>query len=233
MLNNKIKKVLLETKETKEKLLIEEKLIKSRVMMILESEDNIKNFESLSQSKKEKIAYKLLEEISFFEENKLMNEQLSDALGKIFGNSLSGILKTIVEPMVNSLLGTIGLTGHFKDFTVSYLTSNPTRLSTALKSCDEMTKLVAESLSESLIQMIKNQQGLDGKGHTLLRNALGDAISKIEFRQNIEKQINTIVCDVFEKMTSKASQVYDKLKPEVNNGIGGLIPSAITSSQPK
>ena len=43
MLDKNIKKAILETKEKKEKLLIEENLVKSRIMMIFESEKNIKN----------------------------------------------------------------------------------------------------------------------------------------------------------------------------------------------
>ena len=51
MLDKNIKKAILETKEKKEKLLIEENLVKSRIMMIFESEKNIKNFHSLSKKK--------------------------------------------------------------------------------------------------------------------------------------------------------------------------------------
>ena len=64
MLQKKIKKSLVETKNKKESILIEQKLIKSRIMMIVENEDNIKNFKSLPESKQEKIAYKLFEEIN-------------------------------------------------------------------------------------------------------------------------------------------------------------------------
>ena len=44
MLQKKIKKSLIEAKNKKESILIEQKLIKSRIMMIVENEDNIKNF---------------------------------------------------------------------------------------------------------------------------------------------------------------------------------------------
>ena len=44
-LNKEIKKALVEAKEQKERRLIEESLIKSKIMMIVESEDNIKNFD--------------------------------------------------------------------------------------------------------------------------------------------------------------------------------------------
>ena len=49
MLEIKIKKAILETKEKKEKLLIEQSLVKKRILMIFESEDNITNFGSLTK----------------------------------------------------------------------------------------------------------------------------------------------------------------------------------------
>jgi hypothetical protein len=234
MLEKNIKKVILETKEKKEKLLIEEGLVRSRIMMIVESENNIKNFKSLPKEKQEKIAYKLLEEINYLQETNLLNEQLMDFLGKIFGNSLGGILQTVAEPMVNSILGAIGLgDSYFGKFLVSFITSNPARLAKALKSCEELTKLVAESLAEAVFMMIQKQQGLEGQGYTFLRNALGGAVKDYGFIQSIEKQISGIVCELFGKMNNKASGVFDKLKTDVVGGVSGLIPSAASSSTPK
>ena len=234
MLDKNIKKAILETKEKKEKLLIEENLVKSRIMMIFESEKNIKNFNSLPKKKQEKIAYKLLEEINYLQETSLLNEQLMDFLGKIFGNSLGGIFQTVAEPLVNSVLSSIGLQGYFKDFLVSFITTNPARLSKAMKSCEELTKLIAEALSEAVFMMIQRQQGLEGQGYTFLRNALGGAVKDYGFIQSIEKQISGIVCELFGKMNDKASGVYDKLKTDVTSGgLGGLIPSLGTSATPK
>jgi hypothetical protein len=234
MLDKNIKKAILETKEKKEKLLIEENLVKSRIMMIFESEKNIKNFSSLPKKKQEKIAYKLLEEINYLQETSLLNEQLMDFLGKIFGNSLGGIFQTVAEPLVNSVLSAIGLKGYFKDFLVSFITTNPARLAKAMKSCEELTKLIAEALSEAVFMMIQRQQGLEGQGYTFLRNALGGAVKDYGFIQSIEKQISGIVCELFGKMNDKASGVYDKLKTDVTSGgLGGLIPSLGTSATPK
>ena len=69
MLEKQIKKAILEAKDNKEKFLIEENLVKSRILMIIESKDNIKNFNKLPKKKQEKIAYSLLEEINFLTEN--------------------------------------------------------------------------------------------------------------------------------------------------------------------
>jgi len=232
MLQKKIKKSLIETKNKKESILIEQKLIKNRIMMIFENKDNIKNFKSLPNAKQEKIAYKLFEEINYLQETNILNEQLMDFLGKIFGNSLGGVAQTIAEPMVNSLLMGIGLEGYFKDFLVSFMTSNPTRLATALKSCDELTKLVAEALSEAVFMMIQRQQGLEGQGYTFLRNALGGAVKDTTFIKSIETQISDIVCQMFDKMTDNASGVFNKLKSEDGKeGIGGLLSSLTSQSK--
>ena len=215
MLEKQIKKAILEAKDNKEKLLIEENLVKSRILMIVESESNIKNFNKLPKKKQEKIAYSLIEEINFLSENNILNEQLMDMLGKIFGSSFSGIVQTIVEPLVGSLLGKLGLGGFFKNALTSFLVSDPRRLAAALKDCKELTKLIAESLSEALVQMLGEKTGLEGTGYTFMRNALGDAVKETTFISNLENQLSGIVCSVFSGYSKKATDVYQKLKPVV------------------
>jgi hypothetical protein len=225
MLKKDIKKSLIETKEKQEKLLIEQKLINSRIMMIIESKDNLKNFHLLSEEKKFKMSYSIFEEIGYIEEQGLMTEQVWDFLGKIFGSSVGSIAQTMVEPIVNSILSAMGLGGYFKDFLVSLFTKNPLKLAKALTNCEELTKLIAQSLAEAVAMMILRQQGLEGKGYAFLRNALGDVANDTKFAQNIEKQISGIVCGIFGKMNDKASNVYTKLKSSTGgeSGIGGLL----------
>ena len=81
MLEIKVKKAILETKEKKEKLLIEQNLVKKRIIMVFESENNIKKFSSLSKVKREKIAYKLLSEINYLQDTNMLNEDLKDFMG--------------------------------------------------------------------------------------------------------------------------------------------------------
>jgi hypothetical protein len=217
MLDKKIKKVILETKDNKERLLIEENLVKTRVFTIMESQEIIENFQFLPESKKMKIALNLMEEIRFLDENKILNEQLMDYLGKLFGNQgLSSIVQTIVEPLVNSILSGIGIPdGFIKNTLISLFTSNPLELSRALKSCEALTKLVAESMVEGLVMMIKQQQGLEGKGYTIIRNLLGGAIKDTKFVQGLESQLTGIVCEIYRNFNKKASDVYTKLTPVV------------------
>ena len=55
-LDKKIKKKLLETKEQKDRLITEQEIVRSRIMMIFESQENIENWENLSEEKKFKIS---------------------------------------------------------------------------------------------------------------------------------------------------------------------------------
>jgi len=231
MLKNKIKKSIIETKEKKEKLLIEQRLVESRIMMIVESESNAKNFHSLSEEKQQKMMYSLLAEINYLDEQGMINEQLWDFLGKIFGNSFGGAVETIVEPLVNSLLSSLGLGGYFKNFLVSFITTNPLELAKALKSCEALTTLIADSLAEAVFMMIQKDKGLSGDGYTFIRNALGGAVKDTKFVDSLEKQLSSIVCELFGKMNDKASGVYDKLKTGMSDsgGLGGLLDKGKTA----
>ena len=231
MLKNKIKRSIIETKERKEKLLIEQRLVESRIMMIVESESNAKNFHSLSEEKQQKIMYSLLAEINYLDEQGMINEQLWDFLGKIFGNSFGGAVETIVEPLVNSLLSSLGLGGYFKNFLVSFITTNPLELAKALKSCEALTTLIANSLTEAVFMMIQKDKGLSGDGYTFIRNALGGVVKDTKFANSLEKQLSGIVCELFGKMNDKASGVYDKLKTGMadSGGLGGLLDKGKTA----
>jgi hypothetical protein len=223
MLKKDIKKVILETKERKEKLLIEQKIVENRFMMIFESKENVQNFHLLSEGKKQKIAKALFEEISYLQEQGLLNEQLWDLLKGIFGNSLGAATETLIEPLINSLLGAIGMgDSYFGKFITSIITTDPLRLAKALKDCKELTKLVAESLGEAVVMMIQQQKGLDGKGYTFLRNALLGVVKDSAFATKLEEQLSSIVCELFGKMNDKASGVFDKLKTSVTDKVGGL-----------
>jgi hypothetical protein len=215
MIEKKIKKVIKETKEQKEKILIEENLVKSRIFAIVESKEVIDNFEFLPEGKKMKISKNLIEEIRFLDENNILNEQLMDFLGKMFGNSLSGILQAAVEPLVNSILGGLGLSGFFKNALMSFILKDPRRLAKALKSCNELTALVSEALVEALVMMVQEQQGMQGTGYTILRNTLLGAIQDTKVVIELQDKLEDTVCGVYNNFNKKASNVYEKLKPEV------------------
>ena len=94
MLEKKVRTYLIEAKERKEKLLIEEKLIKDRFSMIFEGVKSEKDFKSLSEKKQIKISLKFIQEVVFLQKNGLMVEQqLGNQMSKLFGNAEKVISK--------------------------------------------------------------------------------------------------------------------------------------------
>jgi len=212
-MKKEIKKALIEAKEKKERRLIEDSLIKSRIMMIVESENNIKNFDSLPEKKKRKIADGILKEM-ISQDDQILNEGLWDAITSLFGSSFSGLAQMIGEPIVNSILGALGMEdGYFKSVMISFFTKNWGRLAKALKGdCKELTGLVAESLVEGMVIQLANSKGMTGAGYTFLRNTLEDALHSTSFIQGLENSLESTVCGLLNKFTSKATEVASNLK---------------------
>ena len=212
-MKKELRKALLEAKEQKERRLIEESLIKSKIMMIVESEDNIKNFDSLSEKKKRKIADGILKEIIVGNDD-LLNEGLMDIISSLFGSSFSGLAQMIGEPIVNSILGALGMEdGYFKSFMISFFTKNWSRLAKALRGdCKELTGLVAESLVEGLVIQLSNTKGMTGPGYTFIRNAIANSIQSSDFVQKLENSLESTICSLLNKFTEKATKVASNLK---------------------
>jgi hypothetical protein len=213
-LNKKIKSKILETKEKKEKFLIEEKIVKGRIYTIFENEKNIKNFKSLPEEKKIRIAFALFEELSYQNQNNLLTEDLTDIIKNIFGNGFSTIGQTIAEPAVNWILTALGMDDtYLKKFMVSFLTGKE-GFWNDFSDCRALTKAIASALAEAVVMQVQQSQGLSGAGWTALRNALGTAIRSTEFESSIENSISSVVCSVYDKFTGNASKVLSKLKSE-------------------
>ena len=65
MLEKKIKKTLIETKERKERLLIEERIVKDRVSILFEGIDSEEDFNKLTKKQKLNLSVKFLHEVSY------------------------------------------------------------------------------------------------------------------------------------------------------------------------
>ena len=214
MLKKEIRQRLLEQKGKKQTQLIESKIVESRLSIIISSKEK---FDSLSEEKKAKVVFEFFSEMRVLQEQGLISEQFGEILGKLFGQAPSGITQAFVEPLVSSILGWFGLSGYFLQFVTSFIVSDPARLARATKDCKELTKLIAEALSEAMVIMIQQSQGLEGKGHSILRNTLGGAIKETSFVQSLEEKLSEGVCGLFDKYTGSAENVLDKIKGKGND----------------
>jgi hypothetical protein len=221
MLEKRIKKSLIETKERKEKLLIEEKLIKDRFSMILGGINNEEDFKKLSEDKQLKLSLKIIQEFSYLQENGLIVEQdLGSLMSKLFGGWFGNMTQTIFEPMFNKMLTPLFGEGFFKDFLVSFLTSKPSEVIRAFNDCKLMTKLVAEGVSEAIAMQVGKSQGYTGVGYAFIRNSMADVLTGSAFIQGVEKGLGNTVCGILGKFSDNAKKVVEKVKDDTKTAVG-------------
>jgi len=215
-LNRNVRMALIEAADKKEKLLIEEKLIKNKIMMIFESEDNIKYFDYLPVNKQKKIGKEILIELLVLRGQRI-DEGLWDAITGIFGDIGKGVIQAIGEPFINSLLAFIGVPeGFFRNSLVSLLTKNWGRLGKAIKGdCKEITELLVEASIEALIMNFQQSNGDTGFGSSLFRNTIEEAIRGIA--GPLEDQLMSNVCNFVSKITGKAQKIAQNQTNDSNN----------------
>ena len=214
MLEKSIKKTLVETKEKKEKLLIERRLVESRIETVLGNVKTIEDFNRLSEDKQLRIGFALCQEIAYLQENKFINEDLVDTFKNLFGNLFSGgIMNTIYEKIIDKVLTALGVgEGFFKKFLVSFLASRPTELVRAISDCKLFTKLIVEGLTEAVVKWLQENTGTGGALADILRNSIGKTIRESKtFKVSIEKEFAGTICGLFEKYTSNAKNVLTNL----------------------
>lgn len=213
MVKKTIRKKLIEEQQKRQNRLIENKLVESRLAIIVESSEK---FQSLSPKKQRKVFFEVMNEVHSLQKQGLINEEFSftDILGKLFGQGWSAIGQAFVEPMIESILGWFNIKGPFAKFISSFIASKPQRLAAAMSDCRELTKLIAEALSETLVRTMAETKGMDGAGWGIIRNVLGGAIKDDAFIQGIENQMADGVCKLFGSFTDKAETVLNKVQGE-------------------
>jgi hypothetical protein len=222
MLEKKIKKTLFETKEKKERLLIEQKIVKDRVSILFEGINSEEDFNKLSKKQKLNLSIKFLHEMSYLQNTGLINEQnFGNILSSLFGGWFGNAIQTFVEPVLKGILVPWFGEGYFTNFIISLLTKNTGEFIRGLNDCKIMTKLIAQSISEAVFMQIQDAKGLNSPGYVFLRQSMGDALTSTEFIKGIEKGFGDMVCDMLGKFTGNATKVAEKLKSTGSSVVPG------------
>ena len=222
MLNKKVKKSLIEIKEQKEKLLIEQQLVKNRLSIILEGINSEDDFKKLSDRQQLKISVKFIQELSYLQNTGLISEQnFGNVLQSLFGGWFGNTIQTLVEPVLKKILVPVFGEGYFTNFIASLLTKNTAEFIRGLNDCKLMTKLIAQSISEAVFMQIQDAKGLNAPGYIFLRNTMGEALTSTEFIKGIEKGLGDTVCDMLGKFTGNAKKVAEKLKSTGSSVVPG------------
>jgi hypothetical protein len=227
-MKKEIRKKLLEIKEKKDNLMIEEKIIVSRLKLIAEGEYNSRTFKFLPRHKQVSIFGETIVELRKINEEGLISEDFNlwGMLKGLFG----GGVETLAEPIINKILTSLGFTsnGFFKKFVISYLTSRPGDLIKAFVDCKTLTRLIAESLIEATLMNFQEQKEFGGFGFDVLRNTLGNSLKDAEVISSLEEKLSGKVCELFNMFGGKAKSISDAVKnagskiPTIDSLSGGL-----------
>lgn len=211
-MKKEIRKKLLEIKEKKDNLMIEERIIVSRLKLIAEGEYNSRNFKFLPRHKQVSIFGETIVELRKINEEGLISEDFNlwGMLKGLFG----GGVETLAEPIINKILTGLGFTsnGFFKKFVISYLTSSPGDLIKAFVDCKTLTRLIAASLIEATLMNFQEQKEFGGFGFDMLRNTLGNSLRDTEVISSLEEKLSGKVCELFNMFGEKAKSVSDAVK---------------------
>jgi hypothetical protein len=216
-LNKVIKKSLKETKVQKETILIEQKIVQSRLKMIVENFNDDK-FKNLSEQEQGRVCILFLMEMSSLNDEGLLNENFIDTLKNIFGAAFWSVPEAFVEKAINSILGSLGFPDNsIRKFLVSFFATNPSELLKAFQDCKVLTKHIVRAILETIVMNLQQSKGLGGTGMDIVRNAIQNELqNRVEFIKGLEDSLSGAICQVFEKYSGNAKGVLDKLKPALS-----------------
>lgn len=212
-MKSSIRKNLQLIREEKERKEISISIVESR-LQTLAGDDFFKSFNNLSENRKLKTSFLILQEMNTVLQYDLISEQdLASSFKNIFGNMFGSGIQTLAEPIIRKLLEFFGIdpTSYFSNTVVSFMTSDPRELIGAMGSCEKFAKLLSQSLAEAFVMEIQESLGGEGMVFDFLRNSLGGAVKDVQFVDSLTKQLSTKVCGLFTKLGSNAKNLIGQL----------------------
>lgn len=213
-----IKKRLLEIEEKKKNEEIGLQIVKDRLSFVIESNSKGKDLNSLSERSKAKITMSVINEVKLSKEYGLLseNEGLSDLLKDLFGDGFQNTAKSIVEPLMTSILSKIGVTGPILDSAISYFLNDNSKLFESFQSCDSMTNIIAQSVENSMVDDIRKNTSPDGLGNSLIKNHLVDTLrSDDKFLVGLKEKLRPVVCEIYNKYLDRTKRIESAIKRPV------------------
>ena len=217
-LNKTIRKNLLEAKENKKNLIVEEKIIRGRFNFLLES-----------LSEKDELS---LDEIFFtvlFESQKLRSLNLTkslileeeksffSSLFSLFGGGIVDSLKeygarwiienTFGEENANSLLAQtiVAAFGNLDWETITKIFTD----------CSFTTKWLVKTIVEGFARKYQEKSGMSGVFADTVRNGIVDAINSNEVIDALSNKLMGFVCSMIGKLVPKMEDAYSGIKQKV------------------
>jgi hypothetical protein len=204
-LKKSLKKNLIEAKEKKEDLMVENKIITNRFNFLFEG----RSFET--EEEKDYLVESIITEIGYLKVQgytpQAINEGLFSMLGNIFGGSVKSIPAVFGEYIAGWLTKTLGIPQN------SYMSSVIVALVGNLN--------IADSLIEGYVLQLQNEKNLNtgasGFIVSALRNSVVDYFTedKTSLIQILEDKISEFICPKLSKLSSAITDKTDDLKTKI------------------
>lgn len=223
MLNNIIKKTLIEVKETKKDLLIESKIVKNRYKLIYESSKKKNHKVLFSNVLSEMIKLRELN----FDKNILIKEEESffNLLNGLFGGNgsdkrklMNNLKNSFTDSAISKLLETLGVDekstvgDKFKNYlgSVDSVSDVPKFFTDCSFVTDILSKSVVESMIESFEKNNTNGKSVPEKTKKSLIDLIGDQNLKDKIKSSISDDVCSKLDGLKTKMMDKAKEMKTK-----------------------
>lgn len=215
-LNKTIRKTLVETKESKKRLIQESKIVKTRFKFILES--------AKPKSKKDldDVLVNILSEMIYLHkqgfEGKIIAENASsvfNVIGNLFGGTTNTVIEMFRDRGVRYILEQLGIDDNFslKSYMMTALENTDLKdVPKLFSDCEFLTKKISDSIPESYLKQLEIEEGFGSEFLDIVRSTLHGVIKDSDFSERLEGRIHGIVCPLVERMSSKFGEKLENMK---------------------
>ena len=221
-LKKSLKKNLIEVKEKKQDLMVENKIISNRFNFLFEG----RSFET--EEEKDYLVESIITEIGYLKIQgytpQAINEGLFSMLGNIFGGSVKSIPAVFGEYIAGWLTKTLGIpqNSYMGSVVVALVGNlNIADYDKFFSDCRFASNKIADSLIEGYVLQLQNEKNLNtgasGFIVSALRNSVVDYFTedKTSLIQILEDKIGEFLCPKLSKLSSAITDKTDDLKTKI------------------
>lgn len=218
-LKDKIKLTLNETVLEKRKITQQEKLVRSRVNMLLE------NSEFKSKNQRRDFIVNLLKETLQVEaqgiDTRIINEEFWDVIKGFFGDKGSqAVFQSFKNKMAEWLTSHLspkkadGWIGDCIRKTVKEIDMEDVHLIT---DCKFLTRKISRSIVEKLNEKMSNDELKDEGLYDVVRGGMASNVKSAKFRAHIEEKVQKMICPILYDMSNRFDDTFEKMKKRTLN----------------
>lgn len=218
-LKNRIKRKLLETKEVKQRVLAETKIIENRFKIIVESGrfKTKKQIDGVFSNLFLEMVQ--LNKLNF--ENKLICEtadKVFDVLGTVFGTSKGSIVEMFKERVVQFIMDELNMEGNetMGDFLTEALADvEVDEIVPLFTNCYNLSRKISESIPKSYLKKLDMEKDMGGEFMSEVNDALKDIIQDGNFADKIQGRISRIICPIVDRLNEKFDSQLESMKTKL------------------